>query len=372
MLLVNRDWAFLSHRLAIALEAKAQGYEVHLAVGITDKLDELLSYGFIVHPLTIERDDVGLFKELKTFLQILAVFKKVRPDLVHLVTIKPVLYGGIAARMAGLPAVVAAVPGLGISFISSGLRAYLRYQAIANLYRIAFNKKNMKVIFQNPDDAECLKTMTRLEPNKIALIRGSGVNLEHYIHTPLPEGIPVVVMAARLLANKGVREFVEAARLLKQRGVVARFCLVGAPDAAVSTSILDSELEAWEKEKVVEVIGYRSDIASVFSEAHSVVLPSYREGLPKVLIEAAACGRAVITTDVPGCRDAIEPGVSGLLVPPREVEALADAMRLLIEDRSKCEAMGAAGRLLAEREFDIKRVVASHLDIYKELLARLE
>jgi glycosyltransferase involved in cell wall biosynthesis len=203
------------------------------------------------------------------------------------------------------------------------------------------------------------------------MIRGSGVDLRQYVHSSIPSGVPVVVLAARLLADKGVREFVHAARLLKQRGVFCRFCLVGTVDPANPTSLTDAELAQWVSEGVVEVWGHRSDMPQVLAGAQIVVLPSYYgEGLPKVLIEAAACGRAVVTTDHPGCRDAIAPGVTGVLVPVRDAQALAEAIQDLLDHSDKCAAMGRAGRDLAERAFDVRQVVAAHLQIYEELMAK--
>ena len=182
--------------------------------------------------------------------------------------------------------------------------------------------------------------------------------------------MPVVVLAARLLSDKGVHEFVQAARLLKLRNSHARFVLVGTVDPANPASIAQAELDAWLDEGVVECWGHRSDMPQVMATARVVVLPSYREGLPKVLLEAAACGRAVVTTDVPGCRDAIDPGVTGLLVPVCNAVALADELEGLINDPVRCQAMGDAGRALAERAFDVRQVVAEHLRIYLELIKK--
>jgi len=236
------------------------------------------------------------------------------------------------------------------------------------MYRVALGHRNLKVVFQNPDDRASLAKLAHLADSKVEMIRGSGVDLTQYNHTPLPPGVPVVLLAARLLADKGVREFVQAARLLKQQGVSARFCLVGSVDPANPASLADAELTQWANEGVVELWGQRSDMPEVLGAAHLVVLPSYREGLPKVLLEAAACGRAVVTTDVPGCRDAIDPGVTGVLVPVRNAEALADAIEGLINAPVRCQAMGNAGRALAERAFDVRQVVAAHLRIYQELI----
>ena len=368
MFVVNVDWFFLSHRLAIALEAQRQGFQVHIATGLTDKLGELQRHGLVVHPLTLDRSSTGLGNAWRTMVQLRQVFRAVRPDLVHLVTIKPVLLGGLVARLAGVPAVVAAVSGLGFVFIARGATAKVRRWLVGGLYRVALGHRNLKVIFQNPDDRASLVKLAHLPDSKVEMIRGSGVDLTQYSHTPLPPGLPVVLLATRLLADKGVREFVQAARLLKQQRVSARFCLVGAVDPANPASLDDAELKQWANDGVVELWGQRSDMPEVLNSAHLVVLPSYREGLPKVLLEAAACGRAVVTTDVPGCRDAIDPGITGLLVPVRNASALAEALNGLINDPARCQAMGNAGLALAERAFDVRQVVAAHLRIYQKLI----
>ncbi len=369
LFVVNVDWFFLSHRLPIALEAMRQGYEVHIAVGITDRLAELHAHGLHVHPLDISRSKTGLGEALQVARQIWSVYQTVQPDVVHLVTIKPVLMGGILARLAGVPAVVAAVSGLGFVFLERGLVAALRRKLVGVLYKASFGHRNLKVIFQNAQDKATLVRLANLPDAKTELIRGSGVDVSQFTACPLPTGAPVVMLAARLLADKGVREFVQAARLLKTGGSTARFCLVGSADLHNPASLTQAELDAYQKEGVVELWGHRTDMSTTLSEAHIVVLPSYREGLPKVLIEAAACGKAVVTTDVPGCRDAIEADVSGLLVPARDAQALSQAIAALLSDPQRCYAIGQAGRRLAEQAFDIKQVVAQHLHIYAGLIA---
>jgi glycosyltransferase involved in cell wall biosynthesis len=367
LFITSTDWFFLSHRLPIALEAMKQGYEVHIAAAISDKYDVMVKYGLIVHPLPLKRGSMNPFAELKTLFAIWQLFRKVRPDIAHLVTIKPILYGGIAARFAPVNSLIAAVPGLGFVFNARGIKATIRRWVVAVLYFMALRQKNIKVIFQNPDDKKQILAITGLPEIKTIMIRGSGVDLSLYSFSPLPEGAPIIVMAARLLRDKGVREFVEAASILKNKGHNARFCLVGEPDLQNPSSITQAELNSWKAEGNVESWGYRADIPQIFADAYMVVLPSYSEGLPKVLIEAAACGRAVVTTDVPGCREAIEADITGLLVPVKDVNALADAIEKLLIDKELCRKMGNAGRNLAEKEFDIKSVVAVHMDIYNSL-----
>lgn len=372
LFVINVDWFFLSHRLPIALEAMRHGYEVHIATALTDQLAVLKNYGIVVHPLTLNRSGVGLWAIVLPVLQIFRVCKTVKPDVVHFVTIKPVLLGGVAARLARVPAIVSAVSGLGFVFVAKGMTAAIRRWVVKHLYRMALGHENLRVIFQNSNDLSSLSSLFELPDRKVTMIRGSGADLSQYCVTPLPEGVPVVLLAARLLVDKGVREFVQSAQTLRRRGLSSkdvRFVVVGKPDLDNPHSLHPDELAQWTDEGAVELWGHRTDMPQVMASAHIVVLPSYYgEGLPKVLIEAAACGRAVVTTDHPGCRDAIEAGVTGLLVPVRDSEALADAIQKLLSDPIKCAKMGQAGRILAETAFDEKQVVAAHLQIYQELI----
>tara|TARA_R110001592_G_scaffold146900_1_gene371126 strand:- start:2507 stop:3679 length:1173 start_codon:yes stop_codon:yes gene_type:complete len=368
LFVVNSPEFFLSHRLPIALAARDAGYEVHVATADGDAVREIRSLDLIHHTVAIARSGQNPLAELGSIIGLYRLFRELRPDVVHLITIKPVLYGGIAARFAGIPAVVAAVSGLGTVFVAQSAAARARRALVSGLYRLAFSQRRLAVIFQNPDDRDGLLEIGALRKDQVRMIRGSGVDLANYSCVPEPESTPVVVMAARLLRDKGVYEFVEAARLLKSRGVKVVIRLIGAPDPGNPTSVAQAELDGWAAEGVVELPGYRSDIAQQYAAANIVCLPSYREGLPKGLVEAAACGRAVVTTDVPGCRDAIEPDVTGVLVPVKSAPSLADALQALIEEPERRMRMGKAGRELAERVFSIDRIVEQHLAIYKELL----
>jgi glycosyltransferase involved in cell wall biosynthesis len=237
-------------------------------------------------------------------------------------------------------------------------------------YRFALGARNLKVIFQNKDDLQKLTRLCALPMAKTALIRGSGVDLAQYLPRAYPGGNPVVIFAGRLLRDKGIPEFIDAARLLKKRGLPARFCLVGSPDTDNPNSCTEHELRGWQSEGVIEYWGHRNDMPNVISQAYCVVLPSYYgEGVPKILLEAAACGRAVVTTDWPGCRDAILPNVTGLCVPVRDNLALANAIARLLEDEELCQSMGREGRKLAEAEFGVSKVVEKHMQIYEQLMA---
>src|SRR5690606_4685688 len=267
------------------------------------------------------------------------------------------------------PAYVAAVSGLGFIFMRERTGFdFLKWSALT-LYRLALGHRNSRVIFQNTSDRDVLLKAGVVRQQQVELIRGSGVDLDHFAVLPEPEGPVVAVMVARLLADKGVREFVEAARMASGRSDGMRWMLAGSVDSGNPASISAQELQRWRDEGVVDYVGEQSDVAGLYARSHIAVLPSYREGLPKSLIEAAACGRPVVTTDVPGCRDAIEAGQTGLLVPPRDAAALASAVQRLADDAALRKQFGQEGRRLAERAFDIRQVVQRHLEIYDTLIA---
>ncbi|MEJ2895898.1 glycosyltransferase family 4 protein [Bordetella avium] len=371
LFVVNNPAFFLSHRVALAIAAQAQGYEVHVATMDGPSVPQIQALGMMHHVIPMSRSGKKPMEELKTMLALYRLFRKLRPDLAHLVTIKPVLYGGIAARLARVPAMVAAISGLGYVFMAKGARARLVRAVVGRFYRLALGHPNSRVIFQNANDRDLLSRLGAVRSERVEMIRGSGVDLSRYRAEPEPPAPPVVVlMVARLLRDKGVYEFVEAARLLRQQGLNVRMRLAGGVDLGNPASIRADEVQAWARAGLVEALGERQDIAELYAASHIAVLPSYREGLPKSLIEAAACARAVVTTDVPGCRDAIDPDQTGLLVPPHDAPALAAAIARLVADPAQRQRMGQAGRRLAEREFSIDDVCRRHLAIYAALLAR--
>lgn len=374
LFVVNDAGYFLSHRLPIAVAVQNAGFEVHIAAPERNKKEVLREYGFAYHPWPLTRSGKNPFFEIMLIWKLARIFRHVKPDILHLITIKPMLYGGIAARLTSIGTVVAAVTGLGFIFSNNGVTARVLRFLVSMLYRTALSQPRLCVIFQNNDDAKIVSCLAGLKPENMCLIRGAGVNLTEYAFESLPldVGLPIVVLAARLLKPKGVLEFVAAAQKLRERGIKARFVLVGLPDEKNPETVSKDFIAACVEGGIVEHWGHRSDMPEILRRSSLVVLPSYREGMPKVLLEAAASGRAVITTDAPGCRDAIIPGVTGLLVPPRDAGALADAMERLLCDRERLQTMGKAGRELAEREFDVRGVVDRHLEIYRELLAKKE
>ena len=368
LFVVNVDWFFISHRLSLALEALKKGYEVHIACGITDKKEYLESLGLIVHPFNLSRSGTGIKGEIKAFGEIYIILKEINPNIAHFVTIKPVLYGGIASRFLNIHKKVFSISGLGFIFIKQGLKATLVRMLIKTMYKFALGGKNSHVIVQNPDDKAVLDSIVKVP---ITLIRGSGVDLNQYEYKEENNENVKVSMACRLLKDKGIFEYIEAAKIIKnlefkiENYSNVEFELYGDIDIHNPASLTSDDIKKIKEEGFVNVYGFSSDIAKVFCDSNIIVLPSYREGLPKVLIEAAACGRAVVTTDVPGCRDAIEPNVTGLLCQVRNFQSLANQIEKLILDKDLRNSMGKEGRELAKKEFDIKKVVEKHFDIYE-------
>lgn len=365
LIVVNDAPFFLSHRLPLALGAKAAGYEVHVATPADDAVKRVEAAGLEWHELPLSRRGTSPAEELTTIQALIALYRRLRPTVAHHVTAKPILYGGIAARVTHTPCAVFAVTGLGYAFISNSARARAIRTGIRAVYRYVTRHPNCAVIFQNDDDRAVIGGAVRT-PN-ITMIRGSGVDLEQFPVRPLPIDTSIVVVPSRLLRDKGIIEFVESARALKREGVSARFVLVGGIDPNNPAGIPQSEVEAWVREGVVEWWGLRSDMPDVLAQATIVCLPSYREGMPKALLEAIAVGRPIVTTDVPGCRDVFFDNRDyGILVAVRDVKALTDALRHLLTDRPRLERMAEAART-ATPHVDVRHVVAKTLEVYASL-----
>ena len=365
---MNVDWFFLSHRLAIARAARDRGVEVWVAAAATGREGEITREGFRFVSIPFLRSGQNIVHEIGSIREIAKVLRAVRPDLVHNVTIKPVLYSSWLSRFIERPAVVNAISGLGYVFIASGAKARLLRGVVRMAYKAAMFGDRVRVIFQNPDDMESFVSEGLVEKNHAVLIRGSGVDVELYRPFPEQQGIPTVMFASRMLKDKGVVELVDAARLLRDREVPFRMVFVGDPDPGNPATVTESELRAWAKEGLIEWWGHKTQMELVLPLAAVVVLPSYREGLPKVLLEAASAGRPIVATDVPGCREVVRDGWNGYLVPPRDHIRLAEVIRHLLETPELRSRMGANGRELVEREFRIEKVVADTLSVYDELL----
>lgn len=355
---------FFTHRRELALAACEAGWEVHVATGPGAAASRIAALGLAHHPVPFRRGGVDPRGDLRSFAVLLGLVRRIRPDVVNPSTLKPVIWGCLAARIGGAGRVgrVANITGLGYVFIAEGARARLLRGIVGALYRLALGGGRLRIAFENETDRETIAGLgVPAARQQGVVIPGSGVDLDRFRATPEPAGPPVVVLPARLLLHKGLREFVEAARRLRAAGVEAQFLAVGDPDPANPARVPEAELAAWRAEGAVEFPGHLADMPEVLAGAHIVALPSYREGMPRALNEAAAAGRAVVTTDTPGCRDAVDPGRSGLLVPVGDAGALAEALGALIADGERRRAMGTAGRALAERRFDLRKVIAAQL-----------
>lgn len=368
LFVVTEDWYFCSHRLPLARAALAAGFEVSLAARINEHGALIREAGINLVPWNIERGSTGLLSELRAFHSLWKIFRSVRPDLVHQVALKPVLYGSLIARLVRPPAVVNALGGMGSVFTAgSGRKALLR-KVVLQAFSWLLSGPRQLLILQNQDDADLVTSQAGVDPTTIRLIRGAGVDVRQFEATPQEPGLPLVVLPARMLWDKGVGEYVEAARQLRAQPPVARFALVGGMDECNPSGISAAQLEQWNAEGAVEWLGMRQDMPAVLREAHIVCLPSYREGLPKALLEAAASARPIVTTDVPGCREVVRHGENGLLVPARDAVALAAALSQLLSCAEMRARMGGVGRSMAVAEFSERRVVEETLKIYSELL----
>ncbi len=366
---VNSASFLISHRFEVACGARDSGFEVHIAAD-SDSADEvttLRSAGFHFHHIRLRRGGRNPIEDLLYLQRIRALVREIRPQVIHNVTVKPVVYGTLAARAAGVPGIVNAVSGLGYSFAGVNSRRFIS-SLVKGAYRFALKRPGLKIIFQNEDDIEMFVRAGLIDRRQSVLIRGSGVDLDVFSAEEELEGDPVVVMPARMLRDKGVLEFAEAARLLLAEGRNASFILAGKLDRANPAGLRKEELLQLAQRSGVKWVGHVMDMASLYKNSHIVCLPSYREGLPKCLIEACAAGRAIVTTDVPGCRDAVRHFENGILVPPRDSSALAEALKMLLDDARLRKKMGAAGRARAEAEFDVCAVVRDTLGVYESVL----
>lgn len=363
LFVVTEDWYFVSHRLALACAVKAAGFDVAVATRCGEQAQRIKEAGIRVIPLELSRRGMHPLTVAREVLRLVALYRHERPVIIHHVALKPVVVGGLAARLVGIPLVVSAVAGMGFLYTGEGRSPWVCWVIERMLPWLVGNGI---AIVQNPEDQRILQTMG-IAGDHLRLILGAGVDVVRFPFVPEPEGVPVVMLAARLLWDKGVAEFVAAARLLKSSGKRARFVLVGDPDPDNPASISDADSAAWQEEGVIEWWGHCDDMPATLCAATVVCLPSYREGLPKVLLEAMACGRPCVTTDVPGCRDAVRHEDNGLLVQVRDVEALAAAIERLLVSPALRMKLGRRGRERAEQEFSQDLVIAQTLAVYREL-----
>ena len=364
---VTEDWYFCSHRLALGKAAVQAGYQVVLVTRVGTHRDLIESVGIQVIALEQHRGSLNPLREIQVFLKLWNIYRQEKPDLVHHVAIKPVVFGGLIARLVGIQYQVNALAGLGWVYASHRILRRSLGIGISLILRTVL--QSGFVIVQNSDDQRWVQNLGVPAP-QVHMVRGSGVDLEMFHPAKkVPNTCLTVLLVSRMIWTKGIREFVEAARILRQRNLAVRFALVGSPDPANRESLSETQLQRWQKDGCVEWWGQHEDIAECYSHADIACLPSYYgEGLPKSLLEATASGLPVVTTDAPGCREIVKHGQNGFLVPVRDPYALADALEKLIQNSILRTKMGRVSRELAEREFSAERVVTETLGLYKKLL----
>jgi glycosyltransferase involved in cell wall biosynthesis len=365
---VTEDWYFLSHRLPMARAARAAGFEVHVATRVADGGPAIAAEGFVLHPVPFARGSLSLSASLATVSALRRLLRRLQPVIVHHVAIQPVVLGSLAAI--GLPvARVNAITGFGYAFTSATLRARLIRRAILAVIRTLLNRPDAVTLVQNDDDRATL-IATGFPAARIAMIPGSGVDIAEFAALPEPAGTPTVGYVGRLLRYKGVSALVEAQVLLRARGVNVDLLIAGTPDLTNPDSHTTEEVNAWATKPGISCLGHINDITTVWRSAHIAALPSQHEGVPKSLLEAAACGRPMVATDVPGCRDIVRPRETGILVPLGEVPALAAAIETLAGAPELRAAYGAAARRLAAERFSADAVGRQTVELYRRLTHR--
>jgi glycosyltransferase involved in cell wall biosynthesis len=369
LLVANTDWYLFNFRLAFAQFLKSQGLDVVMVSPGGIYAAEIEAKGFRIIEWNVGRRSIKPLGELQALSKLINIYKSEKPVLVHHFTIKPVIYGSLAAKYSKIPAVVNSITGLGYVFLKKGVIGALIRFSILPLYRLTLKHPSSRVIFENNYDKATFINQGLVKEKESVIIRGAGVNTDHFRPAPEPTlNEPLVVFPARMLFDKGLGTFIDAARILKGR-IKARFALVGNLDPGNPTSADEATLRGWEQEGLAEWWGFQEDMSSVYQNCNVVSLPSFGEGLPTVLIEAASCERPIVTTDVAGCREVVIDGVNGFLVPPNQPEALAQAIETLICNPELRLRMGKAGRQLVIENFTDQQVNREIFAVYSKLLS---
>lgn len=367
ILFANTDWYLYNFRLPLARELRERGNEVILLSppGAFHHLLQENGFHWVSFPLS--RRGVNPLMELLTLWRLFRIYQQIKPEVVHHFTIKPVIYGSLAAHVLGIRQIINSITGLGHLFIDAGLGTRITRGFAKMLYRLCL--RHTQVIFENPEDRDTFIQNHLLESRQAHIVLGAGVDVKRFKPSPYKNDIPLVLFAGRLLITKGVLEFVRAAQYFKQKDSKARFAIVGSPDPGNPASISSDHIDAWIRSGVVEAWGWQDDMPSVLAKADIFCLPSYREGVPSVLLEACAAGLPIITTDVPGCRDVVVNNVNGLLVPPQDPQALVTAMEKLVDNPTLRDKMGKMGRQIALDNFSLDKTIEQILSVYQQAAA---
>jgi len=365
-LFANTDWYLHNYRMSLAEILRDLQNDLILLSPSGNYSNQIGSLGFDWREVKISRSGINPLREIQTIFHLVRIYRHEKPDLVHHFTSKCVLYGSVAAKLAGITRIVNSVTGMGFVFTKNTLLTFFLKPFVILFYRLSLT--NTRVIFQNKRDMDFFIDHHLVKPSNCALIPSSGVDLKKFHPSRYQKGDPLIILPARMLWDKGIGEFFEAAKLLKNKGIKARFALVGGPDPDNPSSISEEQLEQWSRSEIIEYWGWQADMTSVYQRSSVVCLPSYREGLAKGLIEAAACGRALVSSDIPGCREVVMHGVNGFLVPPRKIIPLAEAIEKVILDKQLMTRMGKESRKIAEREFSVEKVNRETIFEYNKLI----
>ncbi len=371
LFLVTEDWYFLSHRLALARSCRDRGWDVVVATRVGEFGREIENEGFTVIPIRMRRRGRAPLSELLSVLELIRLFRSHRPDIVHNVGLKPVIYGSLAARFTRTAPVVNTLAGMGYVFSAGHLAIRLARIAIRITLKCCLHAPNHWLIVQNKVDAAVLSGISPTGQNHTAIIKGSGIDTHFFKPVPESDGPIIAAIVCRMLKDKGVREVVLAARELKRRGAGIEIWLVGDPDMENPSSLSEQTLRQWNEEGCVRWLGHQPDISAIWVKAHIALLPSYHEGMPMALLEAAACGRPIVTADVPGCNELVTDGESGLLVPSHDWIRLADAIQLLAGSAERRAKLGAAARNKVCGEYRQEQVVSDTQDLYRRALNQM-
>lgn len=361
----TEDWHFAAHLMPIAKGAKKQGHQVKIITRISNNKEQILSQGLEVIPLNLERFSLNIFKELKVIYKIWKIYKEESPDVVQHFGIKPILYGNAVAILSRIPKIINTFLGMGFVFISDKLWVKAIRVGFISLLKLFMLKRESIIIVQNKDDRELLLKENIAKPSQVYAQCSVGVDINDFPVLPEPEGKPVFALIARMIWDKGIAEFIAAAEIIKNKGLDAEFWLVGAPDPNNSRSVTEEQIIEWQDRELIKWLGFCKDIRSIWEKAHVAVLPSYREGLSRSLLEAAAYGRALITTDVPGCRELVDDQVNGLLVKSHDIDTLAKAMENLIVDKELRKALALRAREIVVNNYSEEVIVKHMLEFYQ-------
>ena len=370
LFVISEDWYFVSHRLSLAKAAIKLGYEVALLSHFTNHRKVIEDAGIKIIEWPLNRSSRNPFQELAAIKSIFSSIRQFRPDIIHSVAMKPVIYSSIASLFTGLDNRIFALAGLGFVFTSNKRSAKLMRPFLEIAFRLLFKGNKTRLILQNPEDQQALLLAGVIKSKNIRLIRGAGVDIKSFSVNTIPTDISIISLPARMLWAKGIQDFIDCSQKINKDNTIARFVLVGTPDEQNPDSISKQKLTEWNKNSVIEWWGYQSDMPNVFHQSTIVCLPtSYGEGLPKSLLEAASCGRPIVTYDVPGCREIVIDGYNGILVKPKSVTGLVNAISQLINDSELCVKMGKNGRKLVEKHFTQEKIAEETIAVWEELLA---